>query len=183
MEPILVFDTETTGLLPHPSAPLAEHPHIIEFGAVLMSAKSGKVEEEISILINPGVPITEEITRITGLTDNDVRDAGRFVDVLPQLERVFAAAGTVVAHNLPFDRGMIRAELRRQELVEFPWPGKEVCTVGLYREIWGRNPRLIELYEYIMEKPLAQTHRALDDVMALVDIIQHEKLWRDVLRP
>lgn len=183
MKPILVFDTETTGLLPHPSAPLSEHPHIIEFGAVLMSAKTGKVEEEVSILINPGVPITDEITRITGLADKDVRDAGTFMEVLPQLERVFSAAGTVVAHNLPFDRGMIRAELRCHGLVEFPWPGKEVCTVGLYREIWGRNPKLTELYEYVMGKPLAQTHRALDDVMALVDIIQHEKLWRNELRP
>jgi hypothetical protein len=35
----------------------------------------------------------------------------------------------------------------------------------------------LELYEAVIGKPLAQTHRALDDVAALVEIIVKEKLW------
>jgi DNA polymerase III epsilon subunit-like protein len=31
-----------------------------------------------------------------------------------------------------------------------------------------------------MGKPLAQTHRALDDVLALVEIFQKELLWQVV---
>ena len=83
----------------------------------------------------------------------------------------------MVAHNLPFDKAIIRGELARCGIEDFPWPERELCTVGLHRDAWGRNPRLVELYESVMGKPLAQTHRALDDANALVEIIQKEELW------
>src|SRR5690606_26055845 len=138
------------------------------------------VIEEASILVNPGVPLEPIITKITGLTDDDLASEPPLADVLPQIWRLFEAAGCVVAHNLPFDKGVLRGELRRLAIAEWPWPPKEVCTVGLYKEIWGRNPKLLELYEEVMGKPLAQTHRALEDVQAMVEIIQKEELWREM---
>lgn len=173
---IIVFDTETTGLTLHPRAPVTRQPRMIEFGAVLLDAR-GEVVEEASVLCNPQEPITEEITKITGLTDADVRDAPTFEQLLPQLTRLFGAAQAVVAHNLPFDRTIIHGELARAQVTHFPWPRAEFCTVQLYAEAWGRNPRLVELYAHVMDEPLAQTHRALDDVLALVKIIQKERLW------
>lgn len=179
-KPILVFDTETTGLLPHPNAPINEFPRIIEFGAVMLDPTDGSVLEEASILVNPGVKLEPIITKITGLTDADLAGEPPLEELLPAIERLFREAGCVVAHNLPFDRGVIRGELRRLDRTEFPWPAKEVCTVGIYKEIWGRNPKLLELYEYVLGKPLAQTHRALEDVQAMIEIIQAEELWRDM---
>lgn len=177
---ILIFDTETTDLALHPDAPVKKQPHMIEFGAVTMNPKTGEVIEEVSILVNPGVPLEPIITKITGLTDEDLKDAPSFAEVVPQLWRLFEDACCVVAHNLPFDRSIIRGEVARLSINDWPWPAKEVCTVGMYKELWGRNPKLIELYEAIMGKPLAQTHRALEDVQAMVDIIQKEELWRDM---
>lgn len=178
MEQALIFDTETTGLTLHPDARLELQPRMIEFGGVLMSLADGSITEEISILINPGCTLPAEIVKITGITDDDLRDAPSFIDSMPQLRRVFAEAAAVVAHNLPFDRAILRGELLRAKIGDFPWPARETCTVGLYRAEWGRNPRLIELYESVMGRPLAQTHRALDDVKAMVEIIQKEQLWR-----
>lgn len=180
MKPILIFDTETTGLLPHPDADISKFPRIIEFGAVLMSGEDGSVLEEASILVNPGVPLEPTITKITGLTDEDLADQPPLTEVLPQIRRLFNEAGSVVAHNLPFDKGVLRGEMRRLAIAEWPWPKKEVCTVGLYKEIWGRNPKLLELYEYVLGKPLAQTHRALEDVQAMVEIIQAEGVWTEL---
>lgn len=177
-KPILVFDTETTGLLPHPEAPIHKFPRIIEFGAVLLNPADGTVMESASILVNPGVPLEPIITKITGLTDDDLKNEPPLADVLPQIWRLFDAAGCVVAHNLPFDKGVLSGELRRLSVAEWPWPALHVCTVGLYKEMWGRNPKLLELYEEVMGRPLAQTHRALDDVMAMVEIIQEEELWK-----
>lgn len=173
---ILVFDTETTGLTLHPDAPVSKQPKMIEFGGILLD-RQGRIVEEASILINPGEPLTPEITKITGITDADLIDAVDFDGALPQLRRIFAEATTVMAHNLPFDKAIVRGELARRDILDFPWPQRELCTVGLYKDQWGRNPRLLELYEAVLGKPLAQTHRALDDVKALVEIIQAEELW------
>lgn len=172
----IVFDTETTGLTLHPHAPITKQPRMIEFGAALLD-DTGQVVETASILINPQEEITEEITKITGIKTADVADAPTFAQVLPQIKRIFACADTVMAHNLPFDRAILKGELGRIHCLDFPWPERELCTVGLYKDAWGRNPKLLELYAHVLGKPLAQTHRALDDVMALVEIIQKEELW------
>lgn len=174
---IIVFDTETTGLTLHQHAPLNKQPKIIEFGAVIL--QSGEIVEEISILIDPQEPLSKEITRITGIKNEDLIGKPTFKDCVSELAAAFGACGHVMAHNLPFDKAMMMNDLQRCQipLPTFPWPEKETCTVGLYREQWGRNPKLLELYADIMGKPLAQTHRALDDVKALVEIIQEEELW------
>lgn len=177
-EHAIIFDTETTGLPLHPAAALELQPRCIEFGAVLMSLEDGAVIEDANILIAPGVPLPPEITKITGITEDDLRGASTFVEVAPQLRRIFSQAAAVVAHNLPFDKSIIKFELARHGITDFPWPARETCTVGLYRAEWGRNPRLIELYEAVMGRPLAQKHRALDDVRAMVEIIHKEELWR-----
>lgn len=170
-----IFDTETTGLTLHPNAPLHKQPQIIEFGFALM--EEGEVTETANILINPGCELDPVITKITGITDADLVGAPSFEGVLPQIRRLFAKADVAVAHNLPFDKALLHFELARLEVMDFPWPTGQMCTVALYRDIWGYNPKLLQLYEHVMGEPLNQTHRALDDVMAIVDIVKKEKLW------
>lgn len=177
----IVFDTETTGLTLHPDAPVHKQPRMIEFGAVIIDTTTYQEVEAISLLINPGEHITDEITKITGLSDADVKDAPSFEQALPQIAEAFAKCSSVWAHNLPFDRAIINGELARiDDHDPFPWPEKGICTVGLYKEAWGRNPRLIELYESVTGKKYEQTHRALDDVRALVEIIVAEQLFEVV---
>lgn len=175
---ILVFDWETTGLTLHPDAPLQKQPKAIEFGGALLDPATGEITEEASIMIDPGEPLSPEIVKITGITDADLRGAPSFEKALPQLRRIFSEATCAVSHNLPFDRAVLRHELARLQVTDFPWPARELCTVGLYKEQWGRNPKLTEIYEHIMGVPLAQTHRALDDVRALIEIIRKEQLWQ-----
>lgn len=170
-ELILVFDTETTGLTLHPDAPLAQQPKIIELGAAIVCPRRREVIDTINQLIFPGEAITDEITKITGITSEQLVGQPRFVEFEPTLREFFGRASHVVAHNLPFDKAMLMNDLARAGIEGFPWPRGEHCTVGMHREAWGRNPRLIELYESAVGKPLAQTHRALDDVMALVEVI------------
>lgn len=167
---IVVFDTETTGLTLHPNAPIAKQPKIIELGAALVD-RNGQVVETLSQLVHPGEAITDEITKITGITNADLVGAPVFGSTLPQLRHIFSQAFAVFAHNLPFDKTMLRNDLARVDCLDFPWPEQEYCTVGIHKEQWGRNPKLIELYAWAIGKPLPQTHRALDDVMALVEVI------------
>jgi DNA polymerase-3 subunit epsilon len=175
---ILVFDFETTGLTLHPDVEATKQPRAIEFGAALLNGATGEIELEVEMKFNPQESLNDDIIRITGLTDADLRDAPTFADSLSQLRDLFEQSGGIAAHNLPFDRAILRGELTRANVLDFPWPPRQLCTVGLYVPLWGRNPKLTELYALIMGEPLAQTHRALDDVHALVRIMQKEQLWR-----
>lgn len=176
---ILVWDTETTGLTLHPSADLRAQPRMIEFAGVIVDGSVGGIVKEYTTLINPKIPITAEITSITGITDAMVADAPVFTEAVSEFAFLFTQArdGASLAHNLEFDEAMLRNELKRALVTGFDWPRTRICTVQLYTEEWGRNMKLTELYERKMGRPLAQTHRALDDVRALAEIVIKEKLW------
>lgn len=174
---IVVFDTETTGLPLHPDAPLEKQPKIIELGAALLDFE-GNVVDKFQQLLHPNEEVTELITKITGITNEQLVGQPKFVDVLPQLREFFDRAFAVFAHNLPFDKKLLMFDLSRAACEDFPWPSQEYCTIGLHRSIWGRNMKMTELYEHAVDKPLPQTHRALEDVMALVEIINALKLHK-----
>lgn len=165
----LVFDTETTGIPLHPRAKVSGQPRIIEFGGVLVDER-GKVIDELELLINPGVKLPQVITKITGLTDQDLACEPSFSDVADQIKFMFERADALLAHNLPFDSTMIQLELDRWRIANWPWPRYNICTVQEHAEEWGKRPKLTELYEHYKGVKLAQTHRALDDVLALADV-------------
>ena len=175
---LLAWDTETTGLILHPAAAPHKQPRIIEFGGVLMSLEDGSVTEEFSWLIHPEELVSAEITKITGITNENLVGKPHFHEQLPQLRAVFRRADVMVCHNTPFDRAVLAGELVRMAVKDFPWPRKHHCTMAMYTPQWGRNPKLKELYADVMGRPLDQTHRGLDDAKAMVEIIQKEELWR-----
>jgi DNA polymerase III epsilon subunit-like protein len=175
---IIVIDWETTGLTLHPDAPVHKQPKAIEFGGMALDPTTGEVVRELSQLINPGEQITDEITKITGITNDQLVGMPSFEAFLPQLREFFAGGTGLMAHNVPFDKAILTYELARLGVTDFAWPARELCTVGVYKDAWGRNPRLIELYPTITGKPFEQKHRALDDVRHLVEIIQKEQLWQ-----
>ena len=94
----VVFDLETTGLD-------VLNNGITEIGAVKISG--GKISEQFTTLICPEYPITAEISAITGITPDMVKDAPKIEEVLPDFLK-FTEYTTIVAHNAPFDTGFIR---------------------------------------------------------------------------
>lgn len=170
---LLAIDFETTGLLMHPSAKDALQPRIIEIGAALVD-RHGDIVDTLGQIVNPGVEIEEVITKITGLTNADLAQAPPLDDVLPRLRGMMESAEILVAHNLPFDEGVLKIELARRGIDDWPWPALRICTVQNAFDRWGRRAKLTELYEELVGRPLEQTHRALDDVRALVEVIDRE---------
>lgn len=165
---ILLFDTETTGL-PQPSCvPLDRQPRIIEIGAVLYDTDRHAILDEMSQLIHPGIRIPEEITKITGITDEDIKGAPSFKEVIPAFAKLARRSGALLAHNVEFDRTMLRLDLERIAMDDFPWPDLFICTVQEFQQIMGFRPRLTDAYEHFTGEKLKQTHRALDDVKALL---------------
>jgi DNA polymerase III epsilon subunit-like protein len=175
---VVVFDTETTGLPYHDDAKPETQPRIIEVGALLYDTRREEVVDTLELLINPQQKLEAVITKITGLTDEDLADKPTFAEVEPRLREFFARAECVVAHNLPFDKMMMSLALGRMglDINNWAWPRLEICTVQEHAEAWGRRPKLLELFERYVGRPLDQKHRALDDVRALLEVFLHAEI-------
>ena len=173
----LVFDTETTGLPVPSAADLKSQPRIIELALVEITAdiKRGPCLREASWLINPGQSLSAEITKITGLTDDDLKGALPFAAALQEIVPWFLGAHGLIAHNLPFDLTMLVNELRRLgKEYAFPYPPQQICTVAAFEHLKGRRMKMTELYQEVLGRELKQTHRALDDARALTEIVIKE---------
>lgn len=108
----IVFDTETTGLNPeHPDPALCDR--IVEVGCIEL-VNYLPTGREFQIYINPGRPVSEATVRITGITNETLRDKKPFEhpDVVDRLMEFFGDS-PIVAHNAEFDRGFLNAELAR----------------------------------------------------------------------
>lgn len=81
----VVLDTETTGL--------DREARIVDLGDQKVS---GTVL--VDTLLNPGEPIPLDATDVHGITDDQVRDAPSFGDVLPQLTATLAGK-RILIHN------------------------------------------------------------------------------------
>ena len=94
----VVFDTETTGFNPG----LGDS--MIEIGGVKI--KDGEVVDRFDELINPGHHIDEAITRVTDISDDDVKDADSEENVVRRFKEWIGAL-PLVAHNARFDKNML----------------------------------------------------------------------------
>jgi DNA polymerase-3 subunit epsilon len=170
---VVIFDTETTGLVKHSLTPLKDQPYIIELGTIVWDTVTDQTAER-AWLMNPGVKLEAIITKITGLRDEDVVDEPPFSAYVDAIANTFFQANVMVAHNVEFDLAMLHNELKRCDRQQFPWPDTTMCTVRQYEHAFGHRPTLQQLYQHVLGKPLAQTHRALDDCRAVLEILQHD---------
>ncbi len=165
---IVVFDTETTGLLKPESADISKQPYITEFYGVKINEEF-QIQEELESFIRPPISIPEEVIKISGITDEMVKEAPIFPMFYAKLAKFFTGVDILVAHNLPFDLGMLTAELRRLNKVnKFPWPRHQICTVEKSMHLRGHRLSLAKLHQHLLNKGFADAHRAKQDVFALV---------------
>lgn len=160
-----IFDTETTGLIDNRTLPLAKLPEIIEFYGHIADLESGEIHDAIDKLIKPRGEISREITKITTITADHVRDAPAFFEVAPEIKTLIESASVTIAHNHSFDTEMVDIEFERLgEKVNWP---RAVCTVEATVFLKGFRMNLSGLHEYLLGEPFAGAHRARVDVMAL----------------
>ena len=168
---IIVFDTETTGLLEPEAADIKLQPRIIEFAAIKLSntPEGGLVKvDRIEFKCNPEMLLPAIITKITGLKDEDVVDAPKLIEKIGELQEFFVGSRTLVAHNAGFDVGVMWYELVRLGLQKkFPWPPRHICTVESTMQIKGHRLHLADLHEHLFGEKFAGAHRAMVDVEAL----------------
>ena len=159
----VVFDLETTGLDPKLS-------RIIEIGA--LKYRNNKLVEELSILVNPGCPIPDIITAITGIDDDTVKDAISIEEALPKFI-AFIEDLPLVAHNSRFDLSFIE-----ENILELGLPmikNTNIDTVYLARKYIKNvyNHKLETLKDYF--GLTYSSHRSVEDCLTTNYVYQYCK--------
>ena len=155
----VVFDIETTGLS-------KEKEMITEIGAVKVA--DGKIIDRFSTFVNPQRPISAEITKLTGITDDMVKDAPTIENVLPEFLK-FCEDTVLVAHNASFDTGFIRIAAERTGLGELHHT--VVDTLELARALLPElNKHKLDIVCEYLGVTLNGHHRAVNDAEATAEV-------------
>ena len=164
MSKSFIFDTETTGLLLPDAVDTSQQPYIIEIAVIVFEEPSFKILEEFETLIKPPIMISEKITQITKITNEDLEDKESFIHHYDALCDLALGCERIIGHNLGFDRGMLANELLRiDKLINFPWPKEHICTVESSIQLKGFRLSLDKLYKIATGKEIEGWHRALGD--------------------
>lgn len=160
-----IYDCETTGLVKNSLIPLADQPRVIEFFGNLVDDESGEVLDEVEFFCDPGVPLSNEITRITGIKPEQLIGQPPFSAFADKVAELGNAADAIVSHNLSFDFHLINCEMAR---CSKSWePRRLICTVEETEWIKGHRLSLGMLHEHLFGEPFKGAHRARVDVEAL----------------
>lgn len=117
-----------------------------------------------SWLQDPGFPLEPEITRITGLTDDDLQ--GQAIDDVAACN-LLNSADLVIAHNAGFDRGFIEARL--PAAAGLPWACSMAGVPWHDLGFEGRSQSAL-----LMQAGwFYSAHRAEADVAALLRLLAH----------
>ena len=156
----IIVDLETTGLKPGKAG-------ITEIAAIRLD--NGRISAEFHSLVNPGRRIPTAITRLTGITNEMVRDQPSIDTVLPQFLS-FLGSTVVVAHNAAFDLSFLNFEAHR--LFAAPLLNSSLCTLLLARrllpELRSRSLDALASHLGIAE---FDRHRALGDARIAAEVL------------
>lgn len=157
----VVFDTETTGLS-------VEKDAIVQLGAVRVLNGRIVTGEVVNTYVDPGCSIPRASTRIHRITDADVAGAPD-IGTAGRAFHHFARNAVLVAHNAPFDIGLLR---RFQSEMNVDWNHPVLDTVLLSAVVFGttKTHSLDALCDRLsITIPAHLRHTALGDAQATAE--------------
>lgn len=163
-KPLIIFDLETTGL------------DIAKDGIIQISyikVIPDGTEERKNLFVNPGKPIPQEVTELTHITNDMVKDAPTFKQLAPTLATEFKGCDFAGFNSNGFDIPMLAEEFLRAG-VPFDFTHSrliDACTIFMRME--RRN--LAAAYKFYCGRRMEddfQAHRANDDTEATWRVLQ-----------
>ncbi|MFK5883636.1 MAG: 3'-5' exonuclease [Candidatus Izemoplasma sp.] len=163
MRDYVVLDIETTGLS-------KENDRIVELGAVRI--KDGKVVATYNELINPGISIPYEVSKINGITDDMLVDSLHSYEAFLKFENFILGTQFLVGHNIYyFDYPFLQNEFKRS--------GINLNKHKIEDTLWIAKKKVKGLNSYSLKNLTAKynidnvtAHRALSDVMATYELFE-----------
>jgi|UniRef100_A0A6C0JK35 DNA polymerase III epsilon subunit-like protein len=117
---IVVFDVETTGLIPKKirgqEIPIESYPYIIQLSCVVYDIFEKRIVKSFDsyVKISDNIEISEKVTELTGITRELCNKKGKnIIDVLECFYEMYMLGEVIIAHNIEFDEKMILIELER----------------------------------------------------------------------
>lgn len=159
-EEYVVVDTETTGL----DLKTCE---LIEIAAARI--RGNEVLDRFHTYVKPSDSIPDFIVELTGISDEDVENAPSSEDALAAF-RAFVNKSPIIAHNVGFDRKFLNGAKGGGNLTDVWIDSLALSRIALPRL---SSHSLSNLSQAFHCAPV--THRAMDDVDALVGV------WRVIL--
>lgn len=163
---ILVFDFETTGLYPHQD-------QIIEIGALFIE-RDGLLEhtKELSVLLQADKRLPEIITNITGITDEMLLRDGVAQEVgFRELFHLIDSNTLLCAYNIQFDLSFLLYYIKAYHDPAYIFKNPIFDVMALYKDRHPYPHKLDQAVKtYRVDVP--NTHRALDDVKATLEVMK-----------
>lgn len=164
--PLIVFDLETTGLD-------FIRDRIIQISYIKVSPDG--TEERENLFVNPEKPIPHEVVELTGITDDDVKDAPTFKTLAPQLCEKFKGCDFAGYNSNHFDIPMLAEEFLRAG-IDFDFSKVRLIDAQtIFHKMERRN--LAAAYKFYCGRKMEEdftAHRADEDTEATYRVLMGE---------
>ncbi len=173
---LVLFDTETTGLQ-------FSRDEIIEFAAVVVERSGIAQEYDELIALSPGSFVPPKIEQLTGISTQDLRERGLpKTRVARDIAEMLRGNTLLLAYNAHFDLSFLFYFLLRHG---DPAILKGKDKLDLYTVYRDRRPfphKLCNAIDtYGLTGKVQNSHRAVDDVLATVAVMEEMEKERDDL--
>ncbi len=159
----ITLDIETTGL-----SPIEDK--IVEIAGVKFTLREEK--RKFHSLINPRIPIPEDVSRIHGIRDRDVKGKPTIREILPSLREFLGWDNILLLYNAWFDLSFLAKAFYDHHITPPPLPVVDIYKLlRFYKESLAlERLSLRKVVETLGKKKSFQFHRAMGDSLALREI-------------
>ena len=179
---LVLFDTETTGLL-------YNRDEIIEFAAVIVEQVDGVPtvirEYDELVSLSPGGFVPPKIEQLTGISTQDIRERGLpNTRVCRDIAEMIQGNTLLLAYNAHFDLSFLFYMLLRDGDPAILKGKDKLDLLTVYKDRRPYPHRLCNAIDaYGLTGKVVNSHRAVDDVIATVAVMEEmEKEKDDLLR-
>jgi DNA polymerase-3 subunit epsilon len=160
-KPIIFIDLEATGLN-------IATDRIVEISLIKLNIDNS-IEKKTQ-RINPQIAIPEQVSKIHGIYDNDIKACQTFKEAAPDLLRFIGNADFAGYNSNKFDIPLLVEEFLRAEF-DFDISGRKFVDVqNIFHFMEPRN--LSAAYKFYCNKPLQNAHSAEADAFATFEIFK-----------
>ena len=172
---LMLFDTETTGLN-------FSRDEIIEFAAVVVERENGELvvtrEYDELITLSPGSSVPPEIERLTGISNQNILEKGIPKEQLCRdIAQMIAGNTLLLAYNAHFDLSFLFYLLLRSGDPTILKGKDKLDLLTVYKDRHSYPHKLCNAIEvYNLSGKVVNSHRAVDDVLATVEVMKEMEL-------